>query len=68
MSRETKKHWGGPRVGSGRKPKPQGEKQRNRIMASFTDAEYEAILDAAGDEPIGTIIRRIVLRYLARRK
>ena len=55
-------------MGSGRKPKPRNEKQRNRVMASFTDAEYDAMLDAAGDEPAASFIRRLVLRYLARRK
>jgi hypothetical protein len=59
---------GGVRPGAGRKPKALEEKQRNRAMVSLTDAEYAAILAAAGDEPIGSFIRRVVLRSLARRR
>jgi hypothetical protein len=52
----------------GRKPKPPGEKQDRKIMTTFTDAEYRALEQAAGEEPLGTWIRKLVLRALARRE
>ena len=59
---------GGVRPGSGRKPLPPEEKQRNRIMLNLTDAEYAQLLEAAGEEPASSFARRVLLRYLARRR
>jgi len=59
---------GGVRPGSGRKPKPHDERQRNRVMFTLTDAELEAIEDVAGGEPLSPFVREIVLRYVARRR
>lgn len=59
---------GGRRAGAGRKPKPPGEKQAWHIQVSLTEAEYEALADAAQDEPLASYIRRVLLRHLARRK
>ena len=64
----AKRGRGGVRPGSGRKPLPPEEKQRNRIMLSLTDAEYHALLDAAEDEPPSAFARRVLARYLARRR
>lgn len=59
---------GGARVGAGRKPKAVEDRQRNRATVSLTDEEYEELEAAAGDESIGTFLRRVVLRYLARQR
>ena len=59
---------GGMRQGAGRKPKPPGEQRRNRVMLSFKDDEWDALVRAAGFEPLGSWIRRLVLRSLARRR
>ena len=67
MTDETKS-WGGPREGSGRKRKKVAEKQSRKAMSTFTPAEYRELKVAAGDEPVGTFIRKLVLRYLARRR
>ncbi len=68
MMAKRKKGRGGRRAGAGRKPKPKGEKQANAVASSFTDSEYAKLRDAAGEEPPGTYIRRLVLRHLARRR
>jgi hypothetical protein len=60
--------WGGARPGSGRKPKPARERQRHPVTAKLTDDELRELREAAGDEPLGRILRRIVLRFLARRR
>lgn len=59
---------GGARVGAGRKPKPPAEKQRRPVTVKFTDAEYRELSDVADTEPLAGFIRRLVLRYLARRR
>jgi len=56
------------RRGVGRPPKPPGEKQDQAIMAKFTPSERAALEAAAGGEPLGTYLRRLVLRHLARRR
>ena len=56
------------RPGAGRKPKPRDQKQGHTVASSFTDAERAELAQAAGDEPLGTYVRRVVLRHLARRK
>jgi len=56
------------RPGAGRKPKPIHERLRNRVMFSLTDEEFEALMEAAGSEPLSAYLRRIVVRHLARRK
>ena len=44
------------------------ERRRNRIMLSFTDEEYAKLERAAGEVPVATYARSIVLRSLARRR
>lgn len=63
-----KKGVGGMRPGAGRKRKPLEEKQRNRVMLNLTDCEYKQLTNLAGDEPLSAFARRIVVRYLARRR
>jgi hypothetical protein len=47
---------------------PTAERLRNRVMFTLTDAELEALEKAAGDETLSAVVRRIVLRHLARRR
>jgi hypothetical protein len=56
------------RPGSGRPPKPPGEKQSEKLMVTLTPSERRKLEAAAGDEPLGTYLRRLVLRSLARTK
>lgn len=56
------------RPGAGRKPKAAKERLRNRVMFALADDEYENLEKARGDEPLSAFVRRIVLRYLARRQ
>ncbi len=57
------------RPGSGRKPIPAKERLRNRVMFSLRDDEYDDLVEAAGeDKRVATLVREIVLRYLARRR
>ena len=55
-------------MGAGRKPKPVSEKQRHSVAASLTDAEYRELAKAAGREPLGAYVHRLILRHLARRR
>lgn len=59
---------GGPRVGAGRPRKEASEKQERTVSASFTEIEYRELENAAGREPLGTYVRRLILRHLARRR
>ena len=68
MPAKKKNGRGGPRVGSGRPRKLASEKQKHSVAASLTDAEYRELGEAAGREPLGAYLRRLVLRHLARRK
>ena len=68
MADKIKGGRGGSRPGSGRKPKPPAEKQSKRVMVTFTPAEHAELRKAAAAEPIGTYLRRLVLRVLARRR
>jgi hypothetical protein len=56
------------RPGAGRKPKPVDEKQSRDVSIALTEAEYEALRQAADGMPLGTFTRRIVLRSLAQRR
>jgi hypothetical protein len=56
------------RPGAGRKPKPTKERLRNRVMFTLADDEFEALDRARREEPMSSFMRRLVLRYLARRK
>ena len=56
------------RPGAGRKPKLIGARQRNRVVLLLTDEELRKLDRAAGTEPLGTFARRVLLRYLARRR
>jgi hypothetical protein len=68
MPANKKNGRGGPRMGSGRPRKPASEKQRHSVAASLTNAEYRELGEAAGREPLGTYLRRLILRHLARRR
>jgi hypothetical protein len=59
---------GGMRPGAGRKPKPRDEKQGRLVTLALTEAEYAALREAAGEEPLATAARRFVTRALARRR
>ncbi len=54
-------------VGPGRPPLPVAERRRNRVMFTLTDAEYDALIEAAGDKQVSSFVRRIVVRSVARR-
>ena len=56
------------RPGAGRKPKPRAEKQSRSVTLALTEAEHAALRKAARDEPLGTYVRELVLRHLARRR
>jgi hypothetical protein len=66
MSSMKKTGWGGPRPGSGRKPKPVEEHRRNLIVLRLDDAEYEALRKAAKGGSLSGLARDVLLRYLAR--
>jgi len=55
-------------VGAGRPPKPEAERQRHSVTAKLTDAELAQLEEAAEGEPLGAFLRRLVLRYLKRRR
>ena len=63
-----KKRRGGVRPGAGRKPKPAAEKQRRGVTASLTDAEYAELERVARGQPLGTVARVALLRFLAGRR
>jgi hypothetical protein len=65
---ETKRGRGGARSGSGPKPKPVKELHRNRIMLNLTDEEYAALRRLASKERPAAFARKVLARYLARRK
>ena len=68
MATATRGNVGGMRPGAGRKPKPRDEKQSRSVMLSLTESEYAALREAADEEPIATVARRLVVRALARRR
>jgi hypothetical protein len=37
-------------------------------MVSFTPAEFAELQEAAGEEPVASYVRRVVLRVLTRRR
>ena len=59
---------GGARMGSGPKPKPLAQRRRNRVVLNLTDQELRQLKAAVGSEQVGSFIRRIIFRYLARRR
>ena len=59
---------GGRRPGAGRKPLPPEIALRNRVVLKLTDGEHAQLVEAAGDEPLATYVRRVLVRHLARRK
>jgi hypothetical protein len=59
---------GGKRPGAGRPLSKPEERQRNRVTMNLTDAEYQALLDAADGEIPGTFAREVLARFLARRR
>ncbi len=56
------------RPGAGRKPLPPEDRQRNRIMLNLTDREYRDLVAAAAEEPVSSFARRVLRRYVARRR
>ena len=67
MAVKVRQGRGGPRPGSGRKPKAVDERQRNRVMFTLTDGELARLEQAAEGIALGTFARELVLRCLARR-
>lgn len=57
---------GGVRPGAGRKPKPKDEKQSRQVMVTFTESEHDQLTWTAGDQPLATYIRNLVLLVLKR--
>ncbi len=68
MEATKKTGWGGARATSGPKPKPAEERRRNQIVFRLTDDELSQLEDAAGDERTTVFARKVLLRYLARRR
>ena len=53
----------------GRPPLPVDELRNRQVMFRLTEDEFQELENAAqDDEPLGGLVRRIVLRYLARRR
>jgi hypothetical protein len=65
-TKKRRKGPGGVRPGAGRKPKPKDEKQSRQVMVTFTEREYEQLTWTAGDQPLATYIRNLVLLVLRR--
>src|SRR5262249_21309040 len=59
---------GGARPGSGRPRKPVAERERHSVTAKLTDSELEDLREIAEAEPLGKLLRRLVLRYLVQRR
>ncbi len=60
---------GGVREGSGRKPfKDPAAVRSERVLFMITKAELAKLKKAAGDVPLSTFVRKIVVRSLERRK
>ena len=68
MSVQTKGRRGGWRPGAGRKPLRDELRRSKRVMVTLTKAEHAEALEAAGEEALGTYMRRVLLRHLARRR
>ena len=68
MGAIVKRGRGGARPGSGPKPKPVEQHQRNRIMVNLTDDEYRKLRTAAKGGSVSGLARSVLLRYLARRR
>ena len=54
-------------MGAGRKPKARAEKQSESVTATLTPAEMQQLKAKAGREPLGSWVRRLILRSLRRR-
>ena len=52
----------------GRPPLPVDELRKRQVMFRLTEDEFQELENAAQDEPLSGLVRRIVLRYLARRR
>ena len=66
MAQVKKRGRGGRRPGAGRPPKPTDEKQSERILVSLTPEEKRVLEEAAGEEPLGSYLRRLLVRHLVR--
>lgn len=67
MAAMKKRGRGGRRPGAGRPSKEAGEKQSERVLVSLTPEEKRALEEAAGDEALGSYLRRLLVRHLSRR-
>ena len=52
----------------GRPPLPLDELRNRQVKLRLTEDEFQELEAAAGHEPLGAFIRRVLLRYLARRR
>jgi hypothetical protein len=68
MTTQRKNGRGGRRVGAGRKPIAPEERRRNRVVIHLTDAELDRLHRSVKSESVSEFVRRIVFRYLARRR
>jgi hypothetical protein len=66
MPKTTKTGRGGARPGAGAKPKPKDQKQSRQVMLTFTENEYAQLTWTAGDQPLATYLRDLVLLVLRR--
>jgi len=51
----------------GRPPIPQEQRRGERVMVNLTASERDQLQEAAGEESLSDFVRRLVLRFLARR-
>ena len=66
MPKAKKKAHGGARRGAGAKPKTKDKKQSRQVMLTFTEKEYDQLTWTAGDQPLATYLRNLVLLVLRR--
>jgi hypothetical protein len=66
MPKAKRSTRGGARSGAGAKPKPKDQKQDRHVLLSFTQAEHDQLTWTAGDQPLATYIRNLVLLVLRR--
>jgi hypothetical protein len=66
MPKKRKRGRGGARPGAGAKPKPKDQKQSRQVMLTFTEKEYDQLTWTAGDQPLATYLRNLVLLVLRR--
>lgn len=59
---------GGRRPGAGRKPKPPNERRDNTVTIALTKAEFGALRELSGEEPLAVYVQRLVVRHVDRKR